>query len=331
MRRLLPLVVLLVSCIPGTGPKTTVTIPQGASTAAIAESLKARGLVSDARTFRVLARVLGFDTKLRSGGFELPQGSNEFYVLWQLSRPGNTTARVTIPEGFRLTQIADVLEEHGICAAAEFLDAGRNRRLLDSLDIPGPSAEGFLFPDTYEFELDSDPAAIIGRMSHRFFSVYAELTGADEPQRHRDTSASRHSPFATRHSELLSVVILASIVEREAVVPAEAPLIAGVFKNRLKKRMPLQSCATVEYTLPSHKLKLTNEDTRIESPYNTYLHTGLPPGPISNPGRNALAAALSPAATDYLFFVAKGDGSHVFSRTWSEHQAARRRIARANS
>jgi len=328
MKRLLPLVVLLTSCIPGSGPKTTVTIPQGASTAAIAESLKVHGLVSDARTFRVLARVLGFDTKLRSGRFELPQGSNEFYVLWQLSRPGNTTARITFPEGFRLTQVADALEEHGICTAAEFLAASRNKHLLDSLGIPGPSAEGFLFPDTYEFELDSDPAAIISRMSRRFFSVYAELTDANEPQRHRDSAQSK---IQNPKSKILDVVILASIVEREAVVPSEAPLIAGVFKNRLKKHMPLQSCATVEYILPSHKLKLTNEDTRIESPYNTYLHTGLPPGAISNPGRNALAAALSPAATDYLFFVAKGDGSHVFSRTWSEHQAARRRIARANS
>ncbi len=314
MKRLFPLALLLAACIPGSGPKTEVLIPPGLSTAAIADTLKARGLVADAQTFRMLARLLGYDTRLRSGRFELPQGSNELYVLWQLSRPGTSCARVTVPEGFTLRQVADALEEHDICSAADFTAACRDRRLLDSLGIPGPSAEGYLFPETYEFEIGSAPNDVIGRMHHQFLAVFAKLKQARRPA-----------------LDDRSTVILASIVEREAVVTSEAPLIAGVFRNRLRKRMPLQSCATVEYILPSHKAQLTDADTRIESPYNTYLHSGLPPGPICNPGRNALAAALAPEATDYLFFVAKGDGSHVFSRTWSEHQAARRRIARTQS
>ena len=156
------------------------------------------------------------------------------------------------------------------------------------------------------------PADVVRRLARRFLEVYGELK-ADVPG----------PPLGDRET-----VILASIVEKEAVVPAEVPVIAGVFLNRLRRRMPLQSCATVQYILPRHREVLTYADTRVESPYNTYRHEGLPPGPIASPGRRALAAALRPADTDYLFFVARGDGSHAFSRTWREHEKAKRRISR---
>jgi UPF0755 protein len=145
-------------------------------------------------------------------------------------------------------------------------------------------------------------------MVRQFFSVLSEL---------RDSSRVPRPPSLTP----IQVVILASIVEREAKVQEEFPRIAGVFMNRLRRHMPLQSCATVEYLLPERKGILTVADTRIESPYNTYLHAGLPPGPICSPGRRALAAALSPERNDYLFFVARGDGTHAFSRTAAEHAA----------
>lgn len=170
------------------------------------------------------------------------------------------------------------------------------------------TAEGYLFPETYEFLTGAPPSDVVRRMLHQFSSVFAEL---------RDSSpAPRSSPLAPSQ-----VVILASIVEREAKVPEEYPRIAGVFLNRLNRHLPLQSCATVEYLLHERKGRLSVEDTKIESPYNTYLHVGLPPGPICNPGRRALTAALNPERNDFLFFVARGDGTHIFSRTAAEHAA----------
>jgi UPF0755 protein len=172
--------------------------------------------------------------------------------------------------------------------------------------VSAATAEGYLFPETYEFLTGSQPSDVVRRMVRQFLSVYSELS---------------NSPIAVRQSHLAfsDVVILASIVEREAKMPEEFPRVAGVFVNRLRRRMPLQSCATVEYLLPERKGVLSVDDTKTESPYNTYLHTGLPPGPICNPGRRALAAALSPERNDYLFFVARGDGTHAFSRTAAEH------------
>jgi UPF0755 protein len=172
-----------------------------------------------------------------------------------------------------------------------------------------------LFPETYEFLTNSPPDDVVRRLLRQFSSVFSELlTLAPDPR-----------PLTPSE-----VVTLASIVEREAQVPAEFPRIAGVFMNRLRRGIPLQSCATVECLLPERKGILTVADTRVESPYNTYLHAGLPPGPICNPGRRALVAALNPEQHNYLFFVARGDGTHIFSRTLAEHAAATRQALRDN-
>ena len=311
MRRLLSLLLLLSLGCPGpAGEPKQVRIPAGLTTSAIADTLQARGIIDNPTWFRVLARVLGYDRKLRHGRYELRENSGELRVLRALTVPGRTSVMVTIPEGFRLTRIAALLEEQGVCPEPEFLESCGDRSLLAELSIPGPNAEGYLFPDTYDFELESAPEDVIRRMVARFRAVWEQLVA--------EVPSPPLGPKAT--------VILASVVEKEAAMADEVPTIAGVFVNRLEKGMPLQSCATVQYVLPEHRECLTYRDTRIESPYNTYLHPGLPPGPISNPGRRALRAALAPAETDYLYFVARGDGSHVFSRTWREHEKAKRRV-----
>ncbi len=308
--RLLP-VLFLLGCPPNAGEHILVNIPAGLTTAAIAETLRCHGVIDNPLKFRLQARILGFDKKLRYGRYKFMLNSDELTVLRTLTQKGITSVMVTIPEGFRIVRIADLLEDKGVCRVPEFLAACQDRVLLSSLGIKHNTAEGYLFPDSYEFELESKPANVIRRMARRFFEVFDELRADAGP--------------------VLSdkqTVVLASIVEREAVLAEEFPVIAGVFLNRVRCNMPLQSCATVQYVLPRHKEKLTYQDTKIKSPYNTYIHPGLPPGPISNPGRRALRAALSPAETEYLYFVSKGDGSHIFSRTWREHESARRRLRR---
>jgi UPF0755 protein len=300
---------LILSCRTHTGEDVVITIPKGSSTSVIADSLKARGVIDNTVKFRLLARLLGFDRKLRHGRYTLVTNSEELRVLRALSEPGRTSTMVTIPEGFRLDQIAGLLEENEVCPAADFIAACQDRVLLSSLAIPHNSAEGYLFPDTYDLELDSEGSDVVRRLVARFHEVYDELR-------------KEHAPVL----DDAQTVILASILEREVAREDEVPVVAGIFLKRLKLGIPLQSCATVQYLLPELRECLTIQDTRIESPYNTYLHPGLPPGPISNPGRRALRAAMRPAETEYLYFVAKGDGSHIFSRTLREHESAKRRV-----
>lgn len=266
-------------------------------------------VISNARLFALLARVSGRSRNLQPGRYTLPMGISEFRALQLIERGGERLVRVTIPEGFTLRQIARRMAAEDVCDSLAFITAARDTQLLRRLGIVRTSAEGYLFPDTYLLPVESPADEIVGLMYRRFRGVLAALTdtGTLTPQR--------------RHE----VVTLASLIEAEAEQDSERPLIASVFLNRLKRRMPLQSCATVQYLLPQRKAVLTAADTRIESPYNTYLHPGLPPGPINNPGRSSLQAALQPAETDYLYFVAKGDGRHHFSATFAAHLAAQRR------
>lgn len=316
VRQSLVLLLLLVACstfrLPGPDEAAIeVRVRPGQSTRAIADSLKAQGVISSPLEFRVLARLTGRQGRLRSGLYRFRPRTEELAVLLALSRGGAVSAMTTIPEGWTMHQVAAELDRRGICTAPDFLAACTRADLLAELGITARSAEGYLFPETYDLLLDSDPQDVLRQMVAQLGVAWSEVAGLE---------AGPLPPLPT--------LILASIVEREAEQPDEFPTVASVFANRLKKKMPLQSCATVEYVLPERKTVLSYEDTRYESPYNTYLHPGLPPGPISNPGRRALAAAFAPAKTDYLYFFSKGDGSHVFSETWAEHQAAQRRVKR---
>ena len=314
---LLPLSsLLLLACAESLPPapdsrKVEVRVEPGISTAEVARLLRQRGVIDSELEFRFLFWLNGGEGRVRPGRYRFLPGSSEKDVLRALVREAPAFLMVTLPEGLTLNQVADLLAAADICPADEFIAACRDTALLRELGLAGASAEGWLFPETYEFITGSKPKEIVLRLVRQTRAVLTEL----RPR------------AATRLSDR-EVVILASIVEKEALAASERPRIAGVFLNRLNRRLPLQSCATVEYLLPERKQQLSLDDLEIASPYNTYLHSGLPPGPICSPGRAALAAVINPERHDYIFFVARGDGTHIFSRTAAEHDAAVRRARR---
>ncbi len=318
---LVTLFLTTLSCSPRTasmnGRRVEVTVGPGWSMRALADTLAAKQVIGSRPLFLFYSWYYNYGRRVRPGRYRFQVGTGERRALRLLSGEEPALAMVTIPEGYTMNQVAAALAEREVCRADSFQSACLDTSLLRETGVAAATAEGYLFPETYEFLTGSRPSDVVRRTIRQFFSVFAEL---------RDSSP------APRSSSLdpAQVVILASIVEREAKVADEFPRIAGVFMNRLRRHLPLQSCATVEYVLPERKGQLSVEDTKFESAYNTYLHVGLPPGPICSPGRRALAAALNPERHDYLFFVARGDGTHIFSRTLAEHAAAMRRALRGS-
>ncbi len=289
----------------GDGP-AAVRIPAGADVRQIARALADAGVITSQKTFVLAARLAGLDRRLHPGDYQLDPDMS-FPALLRALRDGRgRTAAVTIPEGWRLESIAERLASSGVCEREAFLAAARDPALLAELSIPGPSAEGFLFPETYALRLPSAPADVIRAMHRQFEKIWNELAASAPP--------ATLSPLAA--------VTLASIVERETAAPAERPLVAAVFLNRLRLGMPLQADPTVIYGLEAFDGNIRSRDLASANPYNTYVIRGLPPGPIASPGRASLAAVLTPAAVDYLYFVARNDGTHQFSRSLAEHNRA---------
>jgi UPF0755 protein len=289
----------------GGGP-ASVRVPAGSDLRQIARALADAGVVANPRAFVLAARVAGLDRRLRPGDYRFEPGLSFPALLRALHDGRGRFAAVTIPEGWRIEQIADRLAAAGVCARDAFLPATRDRALLEELAIPGPSAEGFLFPETYALQLPTSPADVIRTMHRQFEKVWGELTASSAPP--------ALTPLAT--------VTLASIVERETAAPEERPIVAAVFLNRLRLWMPLQADPTVIYGMDAFDGNIRRRDLTAANPYNTYVNRGLPPGPIANPGRESLAAVLAPAPVDYLYFVARNDGTHQFSRTLAEHNRA---------
>jgi len=287
-----------------------VSIPAGSDLRRIARLLGDAGAVSSPQAFVLAARIAGLERRLRPGDYRLDPGLSYPSLVRALVEGRGRSATVTIPEGWRLEQVAERLAAAGICGRDAILAKTRDTALLASLGIPGPSAEGFLFPETYAFTLPSDPADVIRAMHRQFARVWAGLTAGAPP-----------AP-----ASLLRTVTLASIVERETALPAERALVASVFLNRLRVGMPLQADPTVIYGIDGYDGDIRRRDLRAANPYNTYVVRGLPPGPIASPGRAALAAVLHPAQTDFLYFVARGDGTHQFSRTLADHTRAVQRF-----
>ncbi len=214
----------------------------------------------------------------------------------------------TVPEGLNIYEVADLLAEKGFVDRDEFLRLAKDKDFLASLDIEAPTLEGYLFPDTYRANRSMHEPQIITLMVKRFFEVFDE-------EKEKVTTKGTLTDY--------EVVILASVIEKETGAAVERPLVSAVFSNRLKKEMKLDSCATVIYGIwDRFDGNLTERDLTTWTPYNTYLNPGLPPGPICNPGRESIAAALSPADVDYLYFVSKNDGTSYFSSTLSEHNRA---------
>ena len=272
----------------------------------VAGELEHKEIITRKRLFLLWARLMGYGRDIKAGEYRLGPGMPPLKILNILRKGAILTHQVTIPEGFTREQISELLEKKGLADKNSFLSLTGDPAIARQYRITGPSLEGYLYPDTYRFSKGLSAQAIIEVMVNRFWDVTDPLG-----QRVKETGMT-----------LNEVVILASIVEKETGLSVERPIIASVFLNRLQKGMRLESDPTVVYGLKDFDGNLTREDLSHPTPYNTYLIRGLPPGPIANPGQQAIKAVLYPAKTDYLYFVSKNDGSHCFSETLSEHNKA---------
>ena len=291
-------------------------IESGETGASVAASLEREGLVADGGLFRTLVRYLGIDQQIEAGEYYLRPNMTMEEIAFELQRGRASSITLTIPEGWRAEQIAKALADQDLVDAQRFMEAvqrgGQSYSFLrDRPPGTASSLEGFLFPDTYQIPTHTDVATVLDIMLRNFDArVTPELRSA----------------IASQGKTLYEVVTVASIVEREAVLADELPIIASVYLNRLKKGMYLQADPTVQYAKGydeesgrwwAHMLQ--EEAATVKSPYNTFLNPGLPPGPICNPGLATIEAVVYPAQEEYLFFYSKGDGSHAFAVTYEEH------------
>jgi len=284
-----------------------IQIPRGMPFIRIADTLKTQGLIDSHKRFYWSARFMKKVERLQAGTFEIPGGLSYRQLINLLSAAPPMQVRVTIPEGLEFEEAAGIFSRRFGFDVQEFL-AYKDSVHLFNLPFQTISLEGYLFPDTYDFYENADPREIISRLIRQFLYVV-----------NQDVQDEIHEKGFTVHT----VITLASIIQGEAIIHEEMPLISSVYQNRLKRNMRLQADPTIQYLIPGPKIRLRARHLDIDSPYNTYKYRGLPPGPINSPGKDAILAALKPDTTDYLYFVARGDGSHVFSKTHHEHLKAK--------
>jgi UPF0755 protein len=289
-----------------------VVIPSGKGFHEAARILENSGIIRDRRSFYLLARIEGAVGKIKAGEYEVHTQMTPSEVLSKLVRGEVIQYPVTIPEGYNMYQIGEVLEQAKVCSKKVFLEKARDPALIDALGMEGDSLEGYLFPDTYNFPKGFGEEQVIRQMVARFKAVFNPLA-----KRAEKMGLSRRD-----------VVILASMIEKEAMDDQERRMIAAVFHNRLQRGMALQSDPTAIYGLREKRTSITREDLQRNTPYNTYIISGLPKGPIANPGIKSLQAVLFPADVNYLYFVSKNDGTHYFSNTLDEHNRAVARYQR---
>ena len=294
------------------------TIADGSGTSLIGTQLANSGLVKDARGFSLFAKFYEVDNQFKAGSYAFPAGTWSLEAICDMLVAGgyssNGEIRVTIREGLTVRETIEVLVEAGLGSTDVYYDYIQNADFSDYGFIPESTAvvepanrlEGFLFPDTYMIAEDATEQEIIDMLLNQFVKVWTE-NGFD-------------AAIAESDYSLYQIVTMASLVEKEAQVAEDRPLIAGVFYKRLDIGMNLESCATVQFILGEPKYPLLYEDLEIDNPYNTYKNPGLPPGPIAAPGLASLQAAVYPTESDYLYFRARTDGSHRFSTTLEEHE-----------
>jgi peptidoglycan lytic transglycosylase G len=304
----------------------------GSSSHRIATELHSAGVIRSPRAFLLMHYALG--STLKAGEYKFDQPATARQIHDRLARGDIYVHTITIPEGYNLYDIAGVVQLAGLGSAQDFLNAANGDvALIRDLDPQAASLEGYLFPDTYGFTRTQSMHDMIAVMVHRFRREAAQLgliCAVQQPQPSSSESG------AAGCADIHAVVTMASIVEKETADPQERPMVAGVYYNRLQRRIPLAADPTVIYAaLVSGRYTgaIHQSDLQFDSPYNTYRHAGMPPGPIANPGRASLQAALHPAATDFLYFVSDGNGHHRFARTLDEHSrnvaAYRRALAGA--
>ena len=286
------------------------SIAPGEAFSQLAARLETEGVITSPFKFKLLARIEGVDKKLKSGEYQLSSAMTPGQILEVLISGKVFLYRLTIPEGYTARQIAAQVASQGLGNEEEFMGLVTNAQTAHEMGIEAQSLEGYLFPDTYYFPKQVGALTIVQKMVQRF----KEQFKPEWRERARELNLSVHE-----------VVTLASIIEKETGDPSERPLISSVFHNRLKKKMRLESDPTVIYGIKDFDGNLKRSHLATPTPYNTYIIKGLPPGPIANPGRAAIEAALYPARTDYLFFVSKQDHTHYFSATIEEHHRAVRK------
>ena len=292
------------------GIPVQLTVPPGASLSEVADTLVQRSVIGGQRMFKLYARIRGDDRRIKSGTYELTTSSSWNAALEPLTRGTVLTQLVTIPEGFRLRQMAPRIAEIAGIAVDSAVSIIEATGIEQRLGVPGPGAEGYLFPDTYRFAPGVPVESVLNAMVARYQAVWTE---------------DRRSRLAELEMSEVELVTLASIVQAEARDVAEMPSISAVYHNRLRDGWLLQADPTVLYALggPRARLLYAAIDSVADSPYNTYAQRGLPPGPIGAPGERAIDAALHPTDEDYMYFVARPDGSHHFTRTLTEHNRAK--------
>jgi UPF0755 protein len=306
----------VVSACSSSNDKTVrVSIPPGSSFASALDSLDRSGVITSPKLFGLYASSRGRDRELKAGTYVFQPGMSWGDVLDALTRGKGLVHTVTIPEGYALTSIAPVLGKALSVPPESIMVAASDTALRHRLDVPTPTLEGYLFPDTYTFAEGTAPIDAIRMMVARFEQVWKPEWDA----RLQELTMSRND-----------IMTLASIVEKEARLAEERPVISAVYHNRLKIGMLLQADPTVQYALGRHVDRVLYKDLEVDSRYNTYKHVGLPPGPIASPGAASIEAALYPANVPYLYFVAHPDGHHEFRKTFSEHTEARAQIRREN-
>lgn len=285
------------------GDPVTVSVPEGATARQAAAILKERGVILSANWFKLIVKVTGTGKRIMPGEYALRRNMSAEEALWRMTHSVYiTSVKVVIPEGWRHEQIAERMEANGITKAAEF------SRLAVAQNL-----EGYLFPSTYHLKKNMMPQDVINLLKLEFDRQVRPLFSKG---------------FAQGMDEHKTLII-ASIVEREAVDDSERPLIAAVYINRYRRKMPLEADPTTQYALGYWKKGLTLNDLKYKSPYNTYVVGGLPPGPICSPGKSSIEAALAPANFDALYFVADRKGKHIFNASFEEHKKARRSIEQA--
>lgn len=297
------------------GEEIKVYIPEGSGANAIVDILAEKEVIKYPFLFKLYIRSETADLKAGVHEMRTFMGYKEALLELKRNAPDNNFVKVLIPEGYELREIASTLESNGVVSSEEFYDAMKkgdfDYDFLKGLEKGENYLEGYLFPATYEFTVGMSGETVINTMLSRFEQMLTD----EYEKRAKEMGMTIHQ-----------VVTLASIIEREAAIGVERAMVSSVFHNRLKSSYPyLESCATVQYILKERKAVLSDADTKINSPYNTYENEGLPPGPIASPGEESFKAALYPEDTDYLFFVADNSGGHIFSRTYEEHLAAQRK------
>lgn len=287
------------------GPDTTFTVENGDTFGKVNQRLYNKGLISNTRLFHYYAKFKGTVGSFRAGNFTIVRGAKMTDVMETLVYGTPNLQSVTIPEGKNMYEIAKMLDAAGITTEAEFLDAVTHPDLIQLIQVKAPSLEGYLYPETYRFAANT-PARTVAKTMYELFQK-------------KTKDIEFNHPFLNKHQ----VVILASMVEKETGAKVERPAIAGVFTNRLKKRMRLESDPTTIYGMwKRYAGNIRKSDLLEVTPYNTYKIPALPEGPISNPSLEAIKAVLAPEQSEYLFFVSKNDGTHVFTRSYEEHVQA---------